>query len=60
MTYVSIPVKGDEPMVLIGIVIGSNLSEEDMELAKRPELVKEVQDLLEIDTPAAWYRFGQV
>jgi hypothetical protein len=47
-------------MVLLGIVIGTKLNEEDMALANRLDLVKEVQDLLQLDTPAAWYRFGEL
>jgi hypothetical protein len=60
VTYLDVPVKGYDPMVLLGIVIGTNLNEEDMALANRPDLVKEVQDLLQLDTPAAWYRFGEL
>ncbi|KAJ2912986.1 hypothetical protein MD484_g7410, partial [Candolleomyces efflorescens] len=60
VTYLEIPEEGDEPIVLLGIIIASNMTEEDLERSKRPELVKEVQELLQIDTPAAWYRFGEL
>jgi hypothetical protein len=60
VTYLDVPVKGYSSMVMLGIVIATNLSEEDMALAKRPDLVKRVQRLLQIDTPPAWYRFGEL
>ena len=60
VTYVEIPVPGYSSLVLLGIVIASNMSEEELELAKRPDLVERVQRLLQIDTPAAWYRFGEL
>ncbi|KAJ2914125.1 hypothetical protein MD484_g6277, partial [Candolleomyces efflorescens] len=59
VTYIEIPEEGDEPIILLGIIIASNMTTEDLGLANRPELVKEVQELLQIDTPAAWYRFGE-
>jgi hypothetical protein len=49
VTCLNVPVKGYDPMVLLGIVIGTNLNEEDMALANRLDLVKEVQDLLQFE-----------
>ncbi|KAJ2912989.1 hypothetical protein MD484_g7413, partial [Candolleomyces efflorescens] len=63
VTFLHVPNKGYDPLVMLGIVIASNMSEEELELARNAEVVRkvvqEVHELLCIDTPVAWYRFGE-
>ncbi|EAU83238.1 hypothetical protein CC1G_12720 [Coprinopsis cinerea okayama7 len=42
---------------VLGVVIGSNLTDEDMEQADNQELIKKTQEGLGVTTPPAWYFF---
>ncbi|KAG2018433.1 hypothetical protein CC2G_007862 [Coprinopsis cinerea AmutBmut pab1-1] len=61
LAFLIVPLKGQnggrvlwEP---IGLVVGTNLSEEDMEQARNEDLIKQAQEILGVKTCPAWYRF---
>jgi mitochondrial fission protein ELM1 len=42
---------------MVAVVIGSNLTNEDLEQAKNEDLVKKAQEILQSTTQPAWYRY---
>ncbi|EAU83319.1 hypothetical protein CC1G_10760 [Coprinopsis cinerea okayama7 len=57
LAYIVVPLKEGRLWYPLGLVIGSNLNEEDMQQARDEALVKQVQEILEVKTQPAWYHY---
>ncbi|EAU83315.1 hypothetical protein CC1G_10756 [Coprinopsis cinerea okayama7 len=57
VAFIIVPLRNGARWEPLGLVIGSNLDEEDMQQARNEALVKEAQEILQVKTPPAWYHY---